>query len=179
MTTYIALLRGINVGGHRKILMADLKSLLTKSGLTNVSTYIQSGNIVFESDLDAEALEIQIAKLIKDHYGFDVPTLVRTSEEWGDVVNNNPFLTKNAATPIGQLYVAFLSEEPLDEHVESFRELSFGEDKWILSGRTMFIYYAERFSKSKLTNAPIESKLKVTASSRNWKTVTHLKTMLS
>ena len=157
--------------------MVDLKSLLENNDLKNVQTYIQSGNVVFESGLDEKSLELLIAKLIKDKYDFDVPTLVRGAEEWLEVVNNNPFLAKNPETPIEQLYVTFLSEKPLKEHLEKFRMLSFDNDKWILEGRTLFIYYADRFSNSKLTNVPIESKLKVTASARNWKTVVKLKEM--
>jgi uncharacterized protein (DUF1697 family) len=158
--------------------MADLKSLLENNDLKNVQTYIQSGNVVFESGLDEKSLELLIAKLIKEKYDFEVPTLVRSSKEWLEVAEHNPFLKRNPETPIEQLYVTFLSEKPTEEHLENFKALSFGKDEWILEGRTLYICYANRFNNSKLTNVPIESKLKVTASARNWKTVTHIKSMI-
>ena len=92
MSTYISLLRGINVSGQKKILMADLKSLYEELGFTNVQTYIQSGNVVFEYQASSsEKLEQMIFDKIKAHYGFEVPNLILTSNEIEEALKSNPY----------------------------------------------------------------------------------------
>lgn len=174
MTTYIAILRGINVGGHRKILMADLKNLLTKNGCNNVVTYIQSGNVVFSSTKSAKELEQHIYNLIKTNYGFDVPVMLRSQKEWKDVFECNPYLLKDNSIPIDQLYVTFLGETPVKERLAEITEISFPNDDFKIIGTTVYILLGKKYSDTKLTNSFFESKLKVAATSRNWKTVTKL-----
>ena len=92
MITYIAFLRGINVGGHKKIKMADLRILLEGLGHKEVMTYIQSGNVIFNSlEEDRDKLENQISEAIKGHYGFEVPVLVQTRTEINKILDNNPY----------------------------------------------------------------------------------------
>lgn len=172
MIKYIAILRGINVGGHRKILMVDLKVLLKKIGLKKCITYIQSGNVIFLSDKPAETLEKQIQQAIFKKYGFEVPVMVRTANEIEIVFNSNPFLSKESDSK--KLYVAFLAENPIQENIENFNAIQFEDANYSLKGQHLYICYETKSSNSKLTNNLIENKLKVTATSRNWKTVTKL-----
>ncbi|MET2983825.1 DUF1697 domain-containing protein [Aureibaculum conchae] len=172
MITYIAILRGINVGGHRKILMADLKLLLKKIGLKDCTTYIQSGNVVFSSNMSSNEIEKAIKEAIFKKYGFDVPVLIRTTDEIETVFSSNPFLPKE--TDINKLYVAFLAEKPLKEYLEKLKAIHFEDANYQIIGNHVYICYDTKVSNSKLTNNLIESKLKVTTTIRNWKTVTKL-----
>ena len=92
MNTYITLLKGINVGGHKKVPMAELRESLTKSGFQNVQTYIQSGNVMLQSKIgDISTIEIGIEKTIKDDFGFEVSVLVKTRKELQCIFDNSPF----------------------------------------------------------------------------------------
>ena len=171
MTRYIAVLRGINVGGNRKIVMDDLKQLLEKMGLQNISTYIQSGNIIFSSTMSEIDAEKAMKKAVHEKYGFDVPVMVRTINNFHNLVANNPYLKDEN---IDKLYVAFLSEIPKENAVEKFEGKSFGNDKFTVIGNHVFICYDTKLSDSKLNNNSIESDLNVIATTRNWKTVSKL-----
>ena len=92
MNRYIALLKGINVGGHKKVPMVDLRNLLTTAGLQNVQTYIQSGNVVFHSSKNASELETKIQNVISAQFGFDVFVIVKTNNELQTIFDNSPFL---------------------------------------------------------------------------------------
>ncbi|MCK0129900.1 DUF1697 domain-containing protein [Flavobacteriaceae bacterium F08102] len=92
---YIALLRGINVGGHKKIKMAELRQALESSGLTNVQTYIQSGNITLQSEVSPTSLEAHIKKIIHTRFFFEVPVVIRTAEEWRHIVQKVPYDVEN------------------------------------------------------------------------------------
>lgn len=177
MTAYITILRGINVAGKRKILMADLKTLYEKLGFSNVSTYIQSGNVLFTcQQQNSEIISQQIEEKIAQQYGFDVPVITRTVAEWNAVAEGNPFLVENEV-PVDQLYVAFLGRIPSAENVAKLNDMDFGPDQYHIKGTHVFICYAEKYSKSKLTNNLLEQKLKVSATTRNWKTTLKLSEM--
>jgi len=176
MTNYIAILRGINVGGHRKILMADLKVLLKKIGLKNCSTYIQSGNVIFSSNQAAKEIEKAIKEAIFKKYGFDVPVLVRTAYYFHNLININPYLqVKNIK--IEQLYVTFLSEIPEENNIKKLELTDFKKDEHTIIGDIVFLCFNSKLSDSKLNNNIIENRLKVTATTRNWKTVLKLNTL--
>ncbi|HDR7250635.1 TPA: DUF1697 domain-containing protein, partial [Bacillus pacificus] len=110
MTIYIALLRGINVGGHKIIKMADLKQTFESIGLKQVKTYIQSGNIVFESERDIDFLNKRIQSEIKNVFGFDVPVMLRTHEEFINVIKRCPYEV-NSLREGESIHVAFLANE--------------------------------------------------------------------
>lgn len=169
---YIALLRGINVSGHKKILMADLRNLL--SDFENVKTYIQSGNILFESNSkNTSKLEQQISELIYKKYGFEVPVIVKTIKEWMFAFENNPFL-KDSTISIKQLYVTFLSEIPKKENIELMKQLDYSPDIFIIKNDLVYSCYPNGPGRSKMTINVFEKKLSVPATSRNWNTVTKL-----
>jgi uncharacterized protein (DUF1697 family) len=174
MNRRIAILRGINVGGKRKILMADLKSMFEKLNFSNVQTYIQSGNVLFDLNEEIEntklALNIELA--IKDNFGFEVPVIVRTPEEINTAINLNPFYKDE--TDIVHLHLTFLNEEPTAQNQENAASYNYEPDKFEIRGKDVFIYCAGKYHQSKLTNNFFEKKLKVNATTRNWKTVLKL-----
>lgn len=171
MQTYIALLRGINVSGQKLIKMADLKALLEKAGLEAVQTYVQSGNIVFSaSKSTALALEKKIADTILDQYGYQVPVLIRTPDQWKAVRDGNPFFKAEPKEP-EKCYVAFLSEVPEDKRLQKLSETDYSPEEWVQSGKEIYGYSANGFGRAKLSNNVLENKLKVVATTRNWKTV--------
>ncbi len=179
MVKYISILRGINVGGNRKILMKDLKVLFEKHGFVNVETYIQSGNVIFESDqkLSNADLEKNIQQLIATTFGFDVPVIVRTAEEWTETVASNPFWKEKDAD-IEKLHLTILKEEPSSELVQKIQVLDFLPDRFEIKGRDVFIYCENGYGRTKITNDFFEKKLKIPATTRNWKTVLKLHEML-
>lgn len=177
MEKYICLLRGINVGGNRKIKMADLRTALSTIKLENVKTYIQSGNIYFESkENNYRKLESQITDLILTKFGYKVPVMVRQSKELKAIFENNPYLSEEE--DLKMIHVAFLSERPT---VESFEELNiekFAPDKAQLLERAVYIHYPKGSYKSKLSGNFLEKKLNVKVTARNWKTVLKLVEMI-
>ncbi len=177
MIKYIALLRGINVSGQKKILMADLRELL--SNFNNVQTYIQSGNVIFESgNQKIKELEQQIHTIILKKYGFEVPVIVKTVKEWKYAFNNNPFL-KESTIDTKQLYVTFLSEIPSEENVQIMNQLDFSPDEFIIKNNLIYSRYPNGAGRSKMTINIFERKLNVNATSRNWNTVSKLLTLSS
>ncbi len=172
MNRKIGILRGINVGGKRKILMADLRSMCEKLGLKDVKTYIQSGNLIFNSDKPNSELENDLEKAITKKYGFDVPVIVRTEKELENSINNNPFFNKDA--DIKQLHLTFLKEIPSKENIEKTLTFNFEPDKFKIEDKDIFILCAGKYHESKLTNNFFEKQLKIGATTRNWKTVMKL-----
>lgn len=172
MNRKIGILRGINVGGKRKILMADLKSMCEELGLKKVTTYIQSGNLIFNSDKPNSELENELEKAITEKYGFDVPVIVRTQKELENSINNNPFFEKDA--DIKQLHLTFLKKKPSKENIEKALTFNYKLDKFKIDNKNVFIFCAGKYHESKLTNNFFEKQLKVVATTRNWKTVMKL-----
>ncbi len=174
MVGYIALLRGINVGGRRKILMADLRDLLAQMGFSNIATYIQSGNIYFQSSIiDKEKLENLIEKAIKTNYEFDVPVIIRTTSEINSIIAENPYIGQEGITN-DNLHLIFLKSHPKPEYHKLIPSSNFLPDKFEIIGNNIFIYCEGKVSQSKITNTIFEKKLKVITSTRNWKTVIKL-----
>lgn len=172
MNRKIAILRGINVGGKRKILMADLKSLCETLGWIDVKTYIQSGNLIFNSSEQNSELENILVSAISEKYGFHVPVIVRSPEELQTLIDKNPFYNKEA--DINQLHVTFLKEKPTVENTKQMETCSYEPDKMVIQDKDVFIFSSGKYHESKLTNNFIEKKLKVDATTRNWKTVLKL-----
>jgi uncharacterized protein (DUF1697 family) len=174
MTTYISILRGINVGGQRKILMADLKTLYENLGFKEVVTYIQSGNVIFKTEnlMDCIDLTQKIEKVIAENYPFTVPVLVRTQTEWHNVLISNPFLNDNAFD-LEKLYVTFLDSLPNEVLLDKIKNLDFAPEQFIILSKQVYLYTSD-YGNTKLSNNFFEKKLKVRATTRNWKTVQQL-----
>ena len=176
---YIAILRGINVGTGRKVPMADLKKLCESLGLKNVQTYIQSGNLVFElaQPEPIPALETRLQMAFSETFGFEIPVLIRTAAEWADSIAKNPFLKEESGN-IDRLHLTCLKEMPSPELLEKIKTFQYLPDRYEIVGRDVFIFCAAGYGTSKLVNSFFESKLKVSATTRNWKTVMKLNEMI-
>lgn len=170
--TYIALLRGINVSGHKKIKMSELKTMFEMLGCSNVQTYIQSGNVVFESENPKE-LESKISAKIQEVFGFEVSVLCRTAEEMEAVITRNPY-AETTGFEAEKLYVTFLQETPSEEKLTALQTLTFEPEIYSVSGREIYVYCTNGYGKTKLDNSIFERKLKVKATTRNWRTINKL-----
>lgn len=168
MATYIALLRGINVGGNRKILMADLRQMCVSLGLRGVATYVQSGNVVFDSDDgDAAAVAAWLEGAIAAMTGFEVAVVVRTSADLARILAQEPY-------PHGEpkfVHVLFLREEGEETAVSNFTPPPGSDDEYRIDGREIYIHYPNGAGRSKLTGNYFERKLGVVGTARNWRTV--------
>lgn len=174
MKTYIALLRGINVSGKNLIKMDHLKVQLQKMGFVSVNTYIQSGNIVFSSDItDHKVLESEIEQMIEKKFGFQVPVWVRTLNEFIQIREQNPYID-NSNIDISKFHVTLLSGIPDSSLVEKMENIEKSDDEFILNQNTIYLYCKTGYGKTKLNNNFFEKKLKVIATTRNWKTVCKL-----
>lgn len=179
MAKYISILRGINVGSGRKVPMADLKRLSETLGLKNVQTYIQSGNVVFELGRPEAILmlEMRLQQAFSETFGFDIPVIVRTDEEWAESIAQNPFL-KEENLDIERLHLTCLKVLPSPEFLEKIKVFQYLPDRYEIIGRDVFIFCAAGYGTSKLVNSFFESKLKVPATTQNWKTVIQLNEMV-
>ena len=178
MTTYVAMLRGINVGGHQKVSMAALRTLVTDLGHSEVATYIQSGNVVFKSRAgDSTRVARAIEARIKRDLGMSVTVVVRTGAELARVAAANPFLKagKDAAT----LYVIFLASAPDAALVKKLDPRAFKPDEFRLIRQEIYAHYPKGYGRSKMTNNVFEGRLNVAGTARNWNTVTRLVQMTS
>ena len=168
MQKYISILRGINVGGAKKVLMADLKALYESLGFTNVRTYIQSGNVAFATDSTAD-LTALIQTAIATKYCFDVPIIVLTNTELTAIVQNNSFIVLTEDTT--KLHVTFLGATPTETALMKLQKLSFAPDAFQITDRAVYLHCPIDYGHTKLSNSFFEKQLKVTATTRNWKTV--------
>ncbi|MCL6603282.1 MAG: DUF1697 domain-containing protein [Paenibacillus sp.] len=177
MITYIALLRGINVGGNKIVKMQDLKTMFQSLEFHNIRTYIQSGNVVFESDnLETTAISGVIEQRIKEVFGFEVFVILRTLEEMEKAIMNNPFeLSGNE--DYKRLYISFLTSEPSVEALEKLQPYLDGPDKLCFVGKEMYVLYETSVSKSALFKVPMDKILGTPSTTRNWNTVNKLVVM--
>ncbi len=177
MNTFIAILRGINLGGHKSVKMTELVKLFDALHLKNAKTYIQSGNVVFQSkDADKELMQKKIQKKISDTFGFEVPVLVRDPSEFSTVLKNNPF-QKRKNIDLSKLHVTFLNGVPDKKIIDKIAEQTFASDEFVVVKQVIYLYCPNGYGNTKLSNTFWESKLKLTATTRNWKTVNELKNM--
>ena len=177
--TLIVLLRGINVGGKRKILMGDLRMLLSKNGYSEIRTYIQSGNILLESDKekDNEKIGVHIQQLIEKAYGFIVPTVILPVENLKKAYADNPFPAP--ASDKISLHLTILQSTPKPALVKSIADFDAGADRFIIKDQFVYLHCEGKYHKSKLTNNFFEKKLEVPATTRNWRTLGKLLEMSS
>jgi uncharacterized protein (DUF1697 family) len=171
--TYVALLRGINVGGKNKLPMKDLVELFVDMGCRDVKSYIQSGNIIFDAPLAlAKRAPKLVASQIVESFGYSVPIVVRSSQELRAVSRNNPFL--KAISDTNLLHVAFLSEKPKVADVSKLDPNRSLPDQFVVRGREIYLCLPRGVAQSKLTNAYFDSNLATTCTWRNWNTLQKL-----
>jgi len=177
MTKYIALLRGINVGGKNIIKMSDLKDELSKMGLDNVQTYIQSGNVLFESRKDENVLKAEIEEMIDEKFGFHVPVVLRNLQEMNEIVAQCPYSEQEVETAKSQtdrevFYLIFFDEVPSEEEVERFTKTKSDKESFQLIGKNMYLLLNDGVRFAKISVALQKTNYLHTI--RNWKTVIKL-----
>lgn len=172
MKPFLSILRGINVSGQKKIQMAELKTLYEELKFKNITTYIQSGNVVFKNK-SANGLSEMIEQKIFEKYNFNVPVIIRRVDEMQNIINNNPFL-KEKEIDISKLHVVYLAENPIQGNIDKIKELNFEPDKFYISGKEVYVYCPNGYGSTKLANNFFENKLKVNATTRNWRTTNEL-----
>jgi uncharacterized protein (DUF1697 family) len=175
MRTYISMIRGINDSGQKKIMMTDLKTLYEELGLSEVITYIQSGNVIFNTGLiiPVKDLSVMIEEVIYKKYGFNVPVIIRTVDEMKAAIKANPFQNADVSSP-EKIYITFLEVKPHKADVEKINHAAFLPDRFIVIEREIYLNCAGGYGTTKLSNTFFENKLKVKATTRNWNTVNKL-----
>ncbi len=175
MTTLIALLRGINIGGNHPLPMKELSALLEGMGLRDVQTYIQSGNVVFRYDVKSKAtLAAKISAAIEAQYGFAPQVLLLDAAELRKAMADNPY--PEAEADPKSLSLLFLAEAPQHPDLKSLEAIKIGSERFKLVGKVFYLHAPEGFGRSKLA-ARAEKLLGVAASGRNWNTVCKLAEM--
>jgi uncharacterized protein (DUF1697 family) len=177
MAIHVAMLRGINLGPSRRVPMADLRALLTEAGYEDVRTYVQSGNIVLRSPAKPGQVQRDLQTLISGRFGFDVPVIVRSRAQLAAVVKANPL--GEAADDLKRYQVSFLAEKPPADLLRRMEELAHESERVVARGREIYAWHPDGVARSKLWNALAGKGLGVTATARNWTTVTTLLDMAS
>lgn len=175
--TFVGLLRGINVGGNKKIAMAELRDVLEGLGLTNVRSVLQSGNVVFEGTGTAAELEKKLSVAIKRELAVESEIFLRSASEWKKIVASNPFVDEAKSDPSHTLVMIFKSRLA-SAAVNVLREAIVGAEAVEAVGKELYLIYPGGIGTSKLTNAVIERKLAASGTARNWNTVLKLAEMV-
>ena len=174
---YVALLRGINVGGNNKLPMKDLVSIFESAGCKNVVTYIQSGNVLFECAPNVARLQSTVGAAIEKKFGFNPPFVVRQSDDLEKVLRGNPFLKAGAQED--ELHVVFLADEPTSEAITRLEQNRVSPDEFAVRGKEIYLRLPNGAGRSKLATAPSHPKFGIVATARNWRTVKKLFEMVS
>jgi len=176
MTRMVALLRAVNVGG-RKLPMAELRAQVAKLGWGNVATYIQSGNIVFDAACSRTEAEAAIEALIREHYGYEAPAIVRTREQWAAYPDSNPFPNLARETP-GYLLMLLSKQPPQADAADIIQARATAGEQARKAGDALWIHFPQGSGQSKLTPALLDKAIGSTATSRNYRTICTLKDLL-
>jgi uncharacterized protein (DUF1697 family) len=177
LTAYIAMLRGVNVGGNT-LKMNWLREACEEIGLRDVRTYVQSGNIVFASRLGAAKLAQMLKAMVDAQTRLPVTVLVRSAPDMAKIVAVNPFL-KQPDVDVAKLHVTFLDSTPTRPPLDRLDVLAGSRDQYRLAGREIYLHCPVNYGETKLSNTAIEKVFGVGATTRNWKTVTTLQAMAS
>jgi len=179
MNSYISILRGINVTGHRPVKMQALRQMYESLGFTNVRSYVQSGNVLFRSDRsNTGEMAGMIAEGIRGTFGHEVSVIVLTPDRLKKIILRNPFANAPGKEP-AFMHVTFLSTKPDDPDHSSIDARKSGNEEIHYTDEAVYLYCPNGYGKSKLSNNLIESRLKVSATTRNWKTTNKLLEMVS
>jgi len=177
MPTYISMLRGINVGGHKRVKMDLLRASFEALEFEQVKTYIQSGNVVFKTGrLSPGGLSKRIEERILKDFGFPASVISRTADELSRTIANNPFLKERGMDP-EKLHVMFLSQAPTPAALKKLTDLTAAPDQLRHSDREIYFYLPNGVSQSVLMKSPVDRILSVVTTTRNWRTVNSLHQM--
>lgn len=178
MEKFVALPRGINVSGRNKVPMPELREVAERLGLACVQTYIQSGNLLFEADAEAAALEEILEAAIADRFGLSIPVIVRSASEWPHYRASNPFPQAAEAEP-NRLMLMLSKSPPVPGAEAAIRERAQGGEQVKLVGDALWVHFPGGSGTSKLSPALIDRLIGSPVTSRNWRTVLKLQDMLS
>jgi uncharacterized protein (DUF1697 family) len=171
MNIYIVLLKGINVGGHKKVPMAELRELLTKSGFEGVMTYIQSGNVILKSsESNLQKIENMVKATIQDYFGFEVSVLVRVREDIQRIFNESPFSEEKKK----KSYFTMLHTSPDHELVKEAAEKNYEGEEYYIINDCIYYYCDKGFGQAKFNMKFFERKLNTFGTSRNYNTMVKL-----
>lgn len=174
MPVYIALLRGINIGAHKRMKMEKLRASCEALGFAGVKTYIQSGNLIFNAPkLSSAALSNKLGECIVKDFGFSSEIISRTREEMNAIVDDNPFTKERGIDP-SKLHVVFLSQRPSPAALKKLQELTLAPDRVNSGEKEIYFYFPNGVSGSSLWKHPLDRVTGVAGTMRNWKTVTTL-----
>ncbi|MGB7824396.1 MAG: DUF1697 domain-containing protein [Candidatus Sulfotelmatobacter sp.] len=177
MPIYVSMLRGINVGGHKKMKMDQLRASIETLGLEQVKTYIQSGNVVFKTGkISPSALSKRIEEKLLGEFGFSVSVVSRTIDEMSRAIANNPFL-RERGIDAEKLHVTFLSEAPAASARKKLEALTAAPDQSRCLGKELYLYLPNGVAESRLMKTPLDRLLSVVTTTRNWRTVNALHQM--
>jgi uncharacterized protein (DUF1697 family) len=171
VTTYVALLRGINLGRARQVDMPRLREILTKRGHEDVRTHLRSGNVVLTSGLGEAKLAEDLSAAIEEEFGFAVPVVVRTGKELAAVVAGDPFATE--ATDPARYLVTFMAEAPPPDKVDALPRAEGGGD-YLVRGRELYLWLPDGIQNTPLASWKWDKLLGVPGTARNWNTVRKL-----
>ncbi len=176
MTTFIALLRGINVTGHNRIPMVELRELCSGLGYGDVQTYIQSGNVVFTGRGGAPGVESSLEHAIEKRFGLTIPVIVRTAEQWPAYLKGNPFPALSEREP-NHVLMGLSKARPAKGAVAALRERAAAGEQIEMVGDALWIHFAGGVGRSKLSPAVLDRLVGSSVTARNWRTVQQLASM--
>lgn len=179
MPIIIALLRGINIGGHKRVKMADLRALCQTIGLRDARTVLQSGNIVFHSgDSHLPGHQQRLEAAIHAQFGFEAQVILRDASAFQQAIDRHPFSAPQLSEP-GKCAIVFLSASPDAAALDSLRQNNSGPEIIQAARDTLYIHYSQGMARSKLSNQRIERALKLSASARNWNTCQRISKLIA
>jgi uncharacterized protein (DUF1697 family) len=173
VTVFVGLLRGINVGRHRRVAMTDVRAALAEAGYDDVTTHLQSGNLIVASGARRpETIERSIGEALQTALGLEVDVIVRTASGLAKIARDNPLLGRDVDPQT--LHVAFLKARPTATAARALTGADFGREEFVLRGAEIYLRYPNGLGRSKMTTAFFERALHTPATVRNWKVVTTL-----
>jgi uncharacterized protein (DUF1697 family) len=170
LVRYIALLRGINVTGRNKIAMPELRAACAELGWQDVQTYIQSGNLIFQADAAAEAVEAALGKAIDQRFGLSIPVIVRAASDWPAYVQANPYPKESEREP-NLVMLALSKARPKPDAAEKLQERAASGERIAQAGDALWIHYPQGAGRSKLSPALFDRLVGSPVTARNWRTV--------
>ena len=176
-TRQVGFLRGINVGGHNRIAMADLRALVADLGFTDVTTHLQSGNVLYTAGVPPTKAAAQISAAIESTLGLRIPVVCRTGKELASTVARDPM--GSLAHDPARYLIVFLDKVPTAEALDRLSAVDAGADVLTLIDRDLYVWMPDSIHKSKISAALGRNVLKVTWTGRNWNTVTKVAELLS
>ncbi len=172
--TQIALLRGINVGGHHKVPMAELRALCESIGWKDVKSYIQSGNLIFQSTREHWRLESELEQAIQEHFSFDIPVIIRTGARWQELLAGNPFSDVSRTEP-NRVMLGLAKSAPAAGAAVALQEYATSGERIRVVDNALWMHFPNGSGRSKVTPALLDRLAGSPVTTRNWRTALKIK----